>query len=372
MRIVKAWFLVTGATVLLASLPSGCFLTPECTGCTDASTGGSGAGGGGAGSTTATISDDENCTNGADDDGDGDVDCADSDCTPDFECIPGLPDGWIGPYEISVVDFKAELPACESGKDPDVFFAELEPPTCAPCECEPPQGEGAGDGATCSPPQISCYPGSTNCDGDALDWTPGLVDGQCHQPQSFHKDSPLSCKIVGDPQAPEGVTCTASGGELLESDPWKKRIGACTVPTGDGCDAEQLCAAVSPVGHALCVRREGDTTCPPGPFTAKTLVYSAQTGDPACEVCTCTPTCTGGSYTVHDYNDCPDDDDVKTIDSDTCHDVSALLDGPWWDDTATWSIEAILPQLARTCMTGGGTLTGEPTAMGPVTFCCQP
>ncbi len=371
MRIVKAWFLVTGATVLLAGVSSGCFLTPECTGCTDAATGGSGAGGGSAGSTTATIPDDEDCTNGADDDGDGDVDCADSDCTPDFGCIPEPPAGWQGLYDISMVDFAADLPACDDGEAPEVFFTEpTGPTTCSTCSC----GALEGTDAKCSLPQILCYANSPGCSGDAIDWTALLSDGECHQPQQLGANTPLWCEIAGVSLPGGEAKCMPSGGKLLEDDPWKKQVGVCAVPTGSGCGAEQVCAATQSVANANCLRRDGDVGCPPGPFSLKTLVYRGEGQHRSCNACTCTPNCIGGSYTVHDRNNCNvpgwGDSAPITVDSDSgCKDVSQLLDS--LGSTATWSMKANPPLLEGPCTAAGGEPQEDLNLAGPVTFCCR-
>ena len=60
---------------------------------------GQGAGGGSSSSSGSggSTSSDEACTNGGDDDGDGAIDCADSDCVATNKCVDLAPAGWLGP-----------------------------------------------------------------------------------------------------------------------------------------------------------------------------------------------------------------------------------------------------------------------------------
>lgn len=356
MRIVKAWITVMVGTVLFGTLSWSCFIVPECLHCADGSTGGSGAGGGNTGST------DEDCTDGIDNDGNGDVDCADSRCTPDFECFPVPPGAWVEVYAISVMDFSGKLPVCENGQDPAVFFASpADSAECAACSCGPLDVMSAA----CSPPQISCYVGSTDCSSAASDWTDLLAEGACDKPQNLGGVESLSCKITAISVPLGGDLCAPSGGEIQKNKPWKERVGVCVVPNGGGCDAGQVCAATQRVQDAACVRRDGDFDCPTDEFTVKKLVYEIEEGHRSCGACTCTPKCTGGSYTVHDLDECGDDADPVIIDSDDCKDVSGLL------DASTWSMNATLSQIESSCTPGGGAPQVDLSKAGPVTFCCR-
>lgn len=61
MRILKAWLLAVGAVTLAGSVSWGCFIVPECTGCSDAPTGGGGAGGTSHTTTSGTCTTDADC-----------------------------------------------------------------------------------------------------------------------------------------------------------------------------------------------------------------------------------------------------------------------------------------------------------------------
>lgn len=90
-----------------------------------------GAGGGGGAASTGTGGPPEDCLNGADDDGDGDADCADADCVAGgFACVPIVP----GAEPVAVLDPGG---ACTAGYAPVSLF------DCASCACSP-------DAASCT------------------------------------------------------------------------------------------------------------------------------------------------------------------------------------------------------------------------------
>jgi hypothetical protein len=343
------------------------------------STGGDGAGGGattstggggtGGGATTSTGSSSgaEDCTDGADNDGDGDVDCADGDCQPGFECVPAAPAGWEGHFHVNRTDYPTPPPACDSGADPAVFFGgPAGPAECTDCSCNL-------EGAACSPPTFTCWAGSTSCMGTATDWTPALADGQCHKPNLLGGSPALSCSITAPAQVAAKGTCSASGVDFPNKDPWAQEVGACELPGGKGCAAAEVCvpkgSGANP--NALCIQKAGDLACPAGAYSEKALAFAGGTDNRSCSACTCGDagtTCNGGSYTVFDPDQCGNNgnENPATIGSPSCQNVSSLL------DFGTWSMQADLPEPQGACPPGGGAAQGQVDVQGPVTFCCQP
>src|SRR5262249_19072457 len=99
---------------------------------------------GGGGTSTGQT---EDCPDGVDNDGDGDADCADSDCKPDYQCVPSVPNGWEGYYQVSRTDYPTPPGACDGGAMPQVYFAgPAGPPQCDACTC------GDLQGGSCSAP----------------------------------------------------------------------------------------------------------------------------------------------------------------------------------------------------------------------------
>src|SRR5262245_29388782 len=86
------------ALLLLAGTSLGCALVGYDFDGYGPATGGAGGSSGGAGSASSSSSSSgaENCQNGLDDDGDGNIDCADPKC-PGFQCATAAPAGWSGP-----------------------------------------------------------------------------------------------------------------------------------------------------------------------------------------------------------------------------------------------------------------------------------
>src|SRR5690606_7834675 len=73
--------------------------------------GGESAGQGGDGGSGGSIPPPpEVCDNGEDDDGDGDIDCADDECT-DYLCATA-PEGWTGPLAYIGLPSETPLPEC--------------------------------------------------------------------------------------------------------------------------------------------------------------------------------------------------------------------------------------------------------------------
>lgn len=321
------------------------------------------------GGSTMTGTGVEDCLDGADNDGDGDTDCADSECSPDFECVPPVPAGWQGHFHVSRTDHPTPPPACDGGSNPAVFFAgPAGPAECSACSC------GALQGATCSAPQLSCWAGSTSCSGSATDWTPALADGQCHKPGNLLGFSQtLSCSITAPSQVIDKGSCAPSGVDFPNKETWQNQVGACDLPEGGGCGGAQACVpkAAGAPAEALCISKAGDVDCPAGPYSQKAVTFTGGTDERSCSACTCgdgDSACNGGSYTVYDPDQCGNNgnENPATISSASCQNVSSLL------DFGTWSMKGTLPQPQGACPPDGGSPQGQVQVDGPVTFCCQP
>ena len=79
------------------------------------------------------------------------------------------------------------------------------------------------------------------------------------------------------------------------------------------------------------------------------------------------PTCSGAGYSVYDLDSCNNGGDPPAIiNSQTCVDVTALL------DLGSWSMKATGAQTRGSCPAGGGSPQGQVNPQGPVTFCCEP
>lgn len=326
------------------------------TGATGATGGTGGVGGmpGGFGGTG-----DEDCTNAVDDDMDGDVDCADSDCTPLFDCAPEIPVGWDGPLALGA---GAAAIACDGAYNMLALegFAGLMfgPATCSACACAP----GA---VTCTPGAIQRFT-TAACDM-------GTEEG------SAIAQGSSSCNNTDDPGGTVGVEiapptasapdCAPSGGApTVGAITWSTVGTACStdLTVGGGCTAGDVCVPKTPgtFGTTQCVSQSGDQSCPPG-YPTKGVFHLAvddyvDTRD--CTACGCedpVATCTGET-SFHTNNNCPGSGTVVANDG-----ACAALDG--WSsrdfDTLTSS---------ASCPTNGGAPTGTVTeGNNVVTVCCS-
>ncbi len=336
------------------------------------SSGMGGMGGGQAGSggqTTSSSSggpvDPENCLDGIDNDKDGSADCADSDCTEGFTCTDAPPDGW------STVAFERGPGAppvampCDSGAMPEeLFVGPAGPAECAACSC------GALTGTTCNAPGLACFPGSAGCNFGQQNWTNNFQNGNCAKPD-IGASIQLSCRLTSMTSVAEPGSCMPSVSDFPNKETWLGWAQACAIKTsGGGCATGSVCAPKPAGTQSLCIRQDGKNACPANWQQVDT--YASATDDRACADCSCAPsaTCTGGFYRVFDLDACAagGSDPPIDVDSNTCRNVSALLDA---QINSSWSVQRNLPTPSGNCAAQGGEATGSVQPQGQVTFCCK-
>jgi hypothetical protein len=326
---------------------------------TSSGPGGGGTAGSGGGSGA------EDCLDGADGDGDGLVDCADPDCQQGFECAAPVPEGWEGVYAVSRFQDGQPVPSCAGGGEAETLFTgPAGPAECTACSC------GPVEQATCGPPQILCWQGSTTCQGlTPVDWTQQLASGACGKPPLLGGSLGLSCRLAGPPAVLEPGACAPSAVDFPNKATWDGQVAACAATAGGGCDGGGACVP-KPAGDAqsVCIRQEGSQTCPAG-WTTALQAFTGGSDMRGCNACSCGDpgtSCAGGSYSFYDFDNCMmGGDPPGMIASNTCTDVSTLMDG------GTWSIQASLPAANGACAAQGGEPTGGVQTDGPMTFCCH-
>jgi hypothetical protein len=317
--------------------------------------------GGGAATSTGSGSGAEDCTNGVDDDGDGDVDCADSDCTgAGFSCAPVIPPGWSGPAVLYTGD--DEPPACSAdwnggGAAPiqGGVGVDATAPTCSACTC------GAATNVVCGPTAPLAVEENTQCTNPQ-----DAPIGTCFVPPG----APIvNARLLAGPVETSGGACAPSGGVASVSPAaFTTRASTCAAPTtGVGCGAG-VCAPKVPAGYGapLCIQRAGDVACPVVDYTEKTLVYGTIADTRGCNPCQCSApvggacdatlqvytsssNCSGGSNTFPATGNC----------YGTGKDVTSA------------KIQAGAPFGAK-CTASGGTPTGAALGAEPTTVCCEP
>jgi hypothetical protein len=207
----------------------------------------------------------ENCLNGFDDNCDGKVDCADSQCSA-YTCAAPVPDGWVGPALLWTGLSAATAPSCPSGYQ-DAFDGFAGPTANQPVGCS-----------------CTCVAAGQVCTATCT-FHP---DQTCSNPQCGSSTVTVSPASDGTCTAVPANTC-GSGGSLS--------MGVIPSPTGGNCQpmvtttgksapgwmtAARVCSWVGPVdspggcpnGMDQCV------LAPPGGFGATFCIYQA--GTPAC------------------------------------------------------------------------------------------
>ncbi|MDI1448008.1 hypothetical protein [Polyangium sp. 6x1] len=325
--------------------------------------GGAGGAGGGQGGTGAGTTGSENCLDGADNDDDGDVDCADDDCTAGFACVDEAPSGWSYAW---TAEGDAAPGACANGSAPEALFTDpAGAAECSACTC------GDVQGAACSMPGLQCYPNLTMCLGGGDNWSGAFQNGAtCAKPTNLLGFAgALACRLNGAATVTSPGSCPPSVSELQNKEPFAGKITACAAKTSNGgCGAGSACAPKPAATESLCIRQEGEHACPDG--FSQVVSYKSAADTRACSACTCEAgtTCAGGLYRFHDLDNCVAEGASTApiaLDSDTCRNVTGQL------DSNSWSIEAVPATPSGNCTAKGGQPTGELTPEGAVTFCCK-
>jgi hypothetical protein len=337
--------------------------TTATTGSTSTSTGGGGGTGGLGGQGGGIPTAPEQCFDGIDNDGDSLVDCEDPDCEPVSECV-AAPPGLGAPYRVHQVALAAPATPCSGGAS-ETFFAEpAGPAECSACSC------GGLEGAACSLPSLTCFPGSSGCNGGGDDWTAALEDGNCHKPIFLlGLNFQLSCRVTSPSGVVEPGACPPSPVDFPNKAPWGARVDSCgPLVAGGGCGLGEVCVprAADP-GQRLCFRSD-TAMCPAG--TTVVEAFADGTDSRGCNACSCEPSgvsCTDGGYTFFDLDQCAmgGSDPPVVIDSSACQSVTPLL------DSFSWSARATPVTATGSCTPSGGEPVGEVTPGKPTTYCCQ-
>jgi hypothetical protein len=298
----------------------------------------------------------EECLNGLDDDGDGLVDCADSDCAPGYACVPAPPSGWGSPAFVSDEVTSGPPPPCGTEHFPSLLKDNLSAtPMSCNCDCAPAQP------GQCSFTSMRVFT-TSGCTGGGVELTPGCND----------VDVGTYPFVMGEVSLSPG-DCSPTVEASNQSPPfWSSAIGVCeAVAVGAGCVDGQVCAPRPTADYHpdACVHKSGDVACPAAfPFKHR---YSEGTivDDRACSATGCScgdpaescptnlgafadPSCGTPTGNVHLDGSC-----------DSLPVATSSLSRP------TGSIPAYLSGGCEP--NGAATVTGSVTDGAPHTVCCK-
>lgn len=318
--------------------------------------GAGGEGGGGTTTTTTTTTSSggtgENCADGSDDDGDGAVDCADSECGA-YSCV-ATPAGWEGPGILYDGPPDA-LPDCPEDFQVEAYNGVREAmpgnAACSACACDAPT-------VTCTAANLVGY-GTNNCGNFQGSLNQNQAVGQCVQTQNNNVDS-----VRANVPTLDASACAPTGGELQAEPPQVATVGrVCTATPGGGC-TDGVCAPAqidAPFLGQVCVWQSGEQACP-DPYTVQYVYGSELQDNRSCEACSCgdaDATCTITTILYTDGN-CQNQL-VMVPNNNTCTQA-----------TGAGSV-MVTKDMTGSCPPSGGNLTGE-IELGPerTTVCCLP
>jgi hypothetical protein len=313
----------------------------------------------------------ENCSNGLDDDRDGNIDCADSDCVA-FTCAPRVPGGgWVGPLSIWQGYGAPATCTGANGFPTEVINAMTGVSTpgassCPSCACGSPQG-------------VSCQVGSVllfnndACSGQGGTFT--IAQGVCAPFVSLMYD-PASVRWQAAPAAGGACVPRSSGSAVFPPVKWDYQVRACGDPTPNpgGCGAGTCVQKQkAPFDEQLCVYQRGDLACPVGPYGNKSVYFTNVDDSRTCTACDCNPptatTCNGNMKLYTDPSCSVDETTLSSV-----LECSALAPDPTPPSPPYMSLRSIR-------YTGwanpGGYCTANPSVpiggvrvTEPITLCC--
>ena len=337
----------------------------------------------------------EDCLNGTDDNGDGDIDCADALCG-DFSCVSAVPATWTGHFVLfdgppgMDPDCPESFPGTTNGF---LGNGSLVAPAalCSACTCGGPTGQ------TCNTPtevmvldaalNVNCgeaVPNSINC-GGAL--TLGPPNGTCFidfilpgvstcGPGSGMMcdmgSSPCNAATLADAPTVTGGTCAVGGGvATVPNASWMNLGRGCGDPAaaGQGCNGTQVCLPKpdAPYESGVCISKLGDNACPPGAFAEKHLFYQEFTDTRGCTGCSCgNPSGSTCAATVQLYSDNLCNNETASFVAGGCDNLTGN------PDVRGRRLTTTQPPTGGSCAAAGGQPTGGTTPTMATTFCCIP
>jgi hypothetical protein len=288
----------------------------------------------------------------------------------DFECIPSIPAGWEGPFE--VYRGPTPAPSCSPNFFPSYQGSQGIDAGAASCTCSC----GAATGVQCSPVTASFYVSSAGvgtCLSAAHCTSVVLPTGQC----MGGINAPAQCSsLLGTTDMtvtgsqPDGGSCAPTPTTTLPPVTWSTTTRACisTIALAQvDCPAGSLCApkpALPFPDSTLCIAQSGDVLCPAGSYATRSVSYGAASDGRRCTGCNCGPV-TGSS--------CSGYVDVSSANSSPCSSGSnryifpqscAAVQQPG-DFRATVNVQP------GSCAATVPTPAGTAAAAAPTTFCCE-
>jgi hypothetical protein len=280
-------------------------------------------------------------------------------CVGSFQCVPVVPDGWQGPFQLYTGPDAA--PGCSANffSTPSFQGGDVILHDDAQCTCDcPSQGVGCQGPSIDYHTQSDCSDPTCHSQMVSSTCTPSDTTG-CMVAANFYFSS-------GSP-TPTG-TCTPDAGTTVPPVRWMNTMQACVTtvtPQQSSCPSGQVCQPASPAPYLgkLCIEQDGTPPCP-SPYPDGHVFYTGVTDMRGCTDCTCGPLAGVSCTTTFDlYSDpaCPSGAQTTLPAPVTCDGLPAL--GAFVENDNMQNDDA-------GCAPSGGTPMGTETPGSQVTFCC--
>ncbi len=292
-------------------------------------------------------------------------------CTGGFACIPAVPAGWTGPYELSAGALAAPCDPAFSGSALIGYAGLTAGSAVCGCTCDvlpaPP----------CPPLTIEFYATSAGCSavGAMPCSSATLSPGACTTADALQNcDAGVAGVVMNVPASPPApASCTALPTTALPKSTWATTARACGAllpPVAGGCPTGNVCAPApaAPFQASLCVEQAGDVACPsPDSSTGygvKHVYYGGVDDLRGCSTCSCTPV-SGASCTVT-VNQYPST-------NGTCAGMPVIYGaGACQPVQQPADLQLALTPSIASCTSSTTTPTGAASPTKPMTFCCTP
>jgi len=301
----------------------------------------------------------ERCDNGADDDGDGLIDCADDDCGS-MACLAEAPKGWHGPIALrlaAATDSGCDAPfaakAFEAGAQPDTS-----PATCSACSCS------SSSDTSCAPFVDFGTGGTAECAGTTCTTS---INQSCTEimPPCL---AGLSTAYLQTKLPTAAGACTASEQKPTQAvAAWKVTALACGPEAAQraGCKTGRVCLPQTPGSEfeaGYCVWQDGQVDCPSSAYTDKRTYYRELNDTRSCTACSCSgPNCSYKWQVFNDSDTSCSSPLLELTSANQCVQVNPASD--------KLRIGASITGDGK-CTPSGGASQGSVTAAKPVTVCC--
>ena len=305
----------------------------------------------------------EVCSNGVDDDGDGQADCADSDCVPEVVCVPSPPAGWGTPSYVYVRPSTDPAGDCGTLDSGDTLQGGLTPGAheCT-CTC------GQASSGICGVPSVTLHADAA-CSSIAI----GSTTGQSCQPLTASIGTIGSIATHEVSVSSQGI-CSSFVDPKIDGATWSQSVDVCSSASAfAGCTSGHACVPRSPASFesSACIARAGDVPCPVGPYASRRVFYQGASDTRDCSVAGCACGVASGAHcsgtvNVHSTSDCS-----LTIRSFQLDGTCKLANlGPAEGVAIKMTVQG--PSGGQCPVIGSGTKTGSVSPTGAMTVCCMP